>query len=489
MTPNHSLSIPAVARAHPDRCALIDRGRRVTYGRLALSISRLALWFDRAGLRPGDTVGIALRDEFDHLVTSLALLRLGCAQLTVATAVPVPFSAETARRCGVSVTVAAPDAGGVLDVATILPDFEKIYASPPAAETALPDPDLEAPALVSPSSGTTGRPKIVRLSQRQLLSGCWTKDMGNEPQVVFRPVSIEFDAAKRQHLNAAIRGMTTVLCDPAGQRRPDIVCRDHRVRRLFLSPAQARSMVDVARESGEGGRLPGTQIHVGGAPVGGQLRRDMLRHQSDRVWITYGTTECGTISGGLCPVGETDTRKSDWDSDVGRLLPGVELEVVDEMDRPVPASATGRLRIRTAGMVSEYHDDPEATARAFRDGWFYSGDAGRIAPDGRLCFAGRADDMMCLSGVNIFPREIEQVIEAFVGVIECAAFPMRSSVHGDIPVAAVRTEAGVDLGELQRHCRSVLGIRAPRKLVRVDHLPRNGAGKMVRGDLAGLVRR
>ena len=104
---------------------------------------------------------------------------------------------------------------------------------------------------------------------------------------------------------------------------------------------------------------------------------------------------------------------------------------------PLPAGETGLLRMRTPGMATRYLDDGEATARCFVDGWFQPGDMGRLLPDGTLRVEGRGDDMMILGTLNIFPAEIERAAEGFPGVADCAAFALRSAVHGDIPMLAV----------------------------------------------------
>ena len=113
---------------------------------------------------------------------------------------------------------------------------------------------------------------------------------------------------------------------------------------------------------------------------------------------------------------------------------------------------------------------------------------GCLLPDGTLRIAGRGDDMMILGTLNIFPAEIERAAEGFRGVVECAAFPLRSAVHGDIPMLAAVTRDGFDAAALLAECRAKLGLRAPRKVVVVAALPRNAAGKVLRRELAALAR-
>ena len=121
----------------------------------------------------------------------------------------------------------------------------------------------------------------------------------------------------------------------------------------------------------------------------------------------------------------------------------------------------------------------------FRDGWFYPGDVGTLRRDGQLIVQGRRDDMIVLNGLNIFPAEIERVLEGHPAVVEAAALPLPSMVHGQIPVAAVvlRAGEGVTGAELRRYCHQHLGLRTPRRVLVLAQLPKNSQGKTVRRDL------
>jgi long-chain acyl-CoA synthetase len=143
-------------------------------------------------------------------------------------------------------------------------------------------------------------------------------------------------------------------------------------------------------------------------------------------------------------------------------------------------------RIRKAAMPRGYLDDPVASS-AFRDGWFYPRDLLSRTENGPLVFHGRLDDTMILNGINIFPSAIEDTLESHPDVREAVAYAVKSRIHGDIPVAAVILKDGGrkgDASHLIDHCRRILGMRAPRRVVVVEHIPRNSAGKPLRRELA-----
>jgi long-chain acyl-CoA synthetase len=234
---------------------------------------------------------------------------------------------------------------------------------------------------------------------------------------------------------------------------------------------------------GSGGRRfpPGTRVHASGSRVPARLRQSFRTDAGTQLHISYGAREIGRIST-TYPEGGDDELES-----VGIPVPSIELQIVDDDGHPLPTGERGEIRVRSAGMIREYHLDPAATSRHFRDGWFHPGDVGSLTPGGSLCIHGRFDDMMSLNSIKIFPAEIERVLEEHPAVRAAAAFGIRSAVHGDIPVAAVELYAPAQAGpdELLTLARQRLGVRAPRRIFVLDALPRNATGKIVRRELSG----
>jgi acyl-coenzyme A synthetase/AMP-(fatty) acid ligase len=290
--------------------------------------------------------------------------------------------------------------------------------------------------------------------------------------IEYVPSPIEFLYSKKHRLRSAVTGYTSLLHAAAHNHIPE-TCRRYGVDILRLSPAQMQSLVDLDI------RLPaGIAVYVGGSRISGPLRAAFQSRQVRSLYVEYGATETGNIA--VAPPELHDH----YPDGVGQPLPGVQLLIVDEGGRPMAPGVEGLIRIRTPGMTTGYLGDDELTARTFPDGWYQGGDRGVLTEDGVLVFGGRADDMMILNSINIFPAEIEKVAEGFPGVIECAAFPMRSPVHGDIPMLAVVAADGCDLKALMSYCREALGIRAPRKVIGLPEIPRNPQGKVVRRDLS-----
>ena len=464
------------ARA-PDHAAIATPDSTMGYGELVDRVEACARSLDAQGVARGEIAGVTVRDETQHLVASLALLALGIPQVSVGTHEPMPMRARLAARIGVTRIVATTGE----DRIDGLLYAEVNGADPSSAARAIPfHGDAEGPAIYLTGSGTTGEPKVVAMSERQLVlqADRGYRDYGRER--VLRLASVEHNNSKRLRLYALWQGGTSVLRGAAALNVPRL-CE-----RLAVSWLEVATyhLEDLVRSAPGSRRLPAhTAVRCGGARVPHKLRLAVLAEVTAALHVSYGTTE----TGGVCL--SFPHEQHDPDEPVGRPLAGVDVEVVDAERRPVADGAIGEIRIRAPGMVTGYVGDAVATQRHFAGGWFYPGDLVRRLPGGALCIQGRIDDMMILNGINIFPAEVERVLESMPGVRHAACFALHSEVHGDIPVAAVEvaTTDAPDADAITRWARERLGVRAPRRVVVVGALPRNPQGKVSRRELTALV--
>lgn len=483
MDPTFDLSlitdaVNTIATHSPDRLAVIDNGRKIGFAELDRSALQMAGWLHGQGVTGGDVLGITVRNDFRHLVSTLALFRLGCTQVTLASQDPSAMRAALAARCGVG-AVLGDDSGDRIDGAALLtPDFETIFADSSLAGRARSATAAQS-SLILTSSGTTGKPKLVRLNQWQI-HGYHQLERTNQ-QLSFLYHGMQTNAGKWVTLASLARGHAAIYCDP--QRTGlDEICIRFGATHVSAFPAKLEALVRE-HASSDGPAYQGVEFTTGGTIVSPWLRRQVQALLSNWLVVRYGATECGVaVQAGP----EAHEVAPDC---VGKPLPGVDLAIVDEGGAPVPTGQPGLIRVRSAYSATAYLDDEEATAKHFVDGWFQPGDLGRLRPDGLLEFIGRADDMMILNSINIFPVEIERSAQGFPGLRDCAAFPMRSSVWGDVPMLAVVADPGFDSAGLMAFCRQNLGTRAPRKIFVVNTLPRNAVGKVVRRELQSLLKK
>jgi acyl-coenzyme A synthetase/AMP-(fatty) acid ligase len=455
---------------HP---AVVAPDRTLTYGELARATASLARELRARGVGGDATVAITARRETDHLLAALALLALGVPQLGLASHDPPAMRARFARRVGATHVLAEQPGDAVGGLSTIgLGDA--IAASRERRDAApLPDVDPHAPAIYLTGSGTTGEPKIVRYSQHELALQA-VRGRAAFGERALRAAHVEHNNGKRNRLYTAWEGRTSVLAEGGAALRD--ICLRHAVTVIEVPPVRAAGLVVACRQDGA---MPGVAMRIGGSIVPWALRRDVVEWVTPRLFVAYGATEVGNVS--IAGPGTHDEREL-----VGRLTDGSDVRIVGRDGSPVDDEAMGEIAIRTPGMATGYFDDPDATSRHFRDGWFMPGDMASMTRDGILRIHGRADDMMILNSINIFPAEIERVLEAHPAVGAAAAFPVASPSHGQIPAAAVelRRGAACEPGELVAYARAQLGVRAPRRIEILDALPRSSQGKILRRDIA-----
>ncbi|MCC5828702.1 MAG: AMP-binding protein [Phycisphaeraceae bacterium] len=199
----------------------------------------------------------------------------------------------------------------------------------------------------------------------------------------------------------------------------------------------------------------------------------------------YGLTE-------TAPVTHWSTPRHNKLHSVGRALPGVKVLIVDEQDKPVKAGQPGEILLAGPNLMRGYHNQPELTEsvitqRPDRHGkptrFFRTGDIGYEDEDGFLFITGRKKEMLIIAGENVFPREIEEVLNSHPSVHASAVIGKPDGVRGEVPVAFVELEEGADLDEsaLKKHCREHLApFKVPRSISRIDQLPRSATGKILR---------
>ena len=176
------------------------------------------------------------------------------------------------------------------------------------------------------------------------------------------------------------------------------------------------------------------------------------------------------------------------DATSGFPVINVDIEVVDGAETVLEKGQVGEIRVRAPGMATEYYDNIAQTQLRFRGGWFYPNDMGYIREDGQLVIKGRKDDMINLNGINIFPADIEQVLESHFAVKRAVALGIDSCIHGQIPVAAVELidESLVSEVVLMDFARAHLALRYPRRIKFVENMPINHQGKILRHEIKKL---
>jgi len=225
---------------------------------------------------------------------------------------------------------------------------------------------------------------------------------------------------------------------------------------------------------------PGLPLRIcisGGAPLPLEILRDFNQKMPLPLIEGYGLSEASPVVS-LNPL--QGPRK---EGSIGKPIPGVEVSVQDDSGNLLPVGATGEICVRGGNVMRGYWNQPEATATTLRAGWLLTGDLGHRDSDGFFYISDRKKDMLIVNGINVYPREIEEVLYQFPGVREAAVVGMPDARRGEQPIAFVAPKEGTSLEEksiLQFVRQKLADYKVPKRVTFLPALPRNATGKVLK---------
>jgi long-chain acyl-CoA synthetase len=464
------------ARKHADRLAVIGPGLALTHAQLAACAGRAAAALQKQGVKAGGIVGVSLPTSALHLVTLLALARIGAGSVHLRTDLPQAVRDRIAKQ---------------FDVASVIgekadPDWLEVGKNAGKPQKSEPKAKPGSPWRIALSSGTTGLQKAVLANHAACLAyfKLHAKGLpidGEDRFLCHR--GLDANLALNPALRSLIAGGSVVFPDSLRIEHFIEAVERHKVTQAVVSPAYLRDLVERLPPGTH--RLPSLRrLLIAGSVLAPALAEEAMQRVTPNLYDLYGAMELGMVA-----LADPDILRRAPLS-VGRIAPGMEAQAVDEEDAPLPAGTTGILRFRRAGMPTEYYRNPEATARSFRRGWFYPGDTGRVEADGLLYVEGRVDDRLNFEGVKVEPAMVERALQSHPAVVEAAAFAAAPDENRPLLFAAAVLRSPVDEKALIAHCRQQVGpMYTPARIFFDKALPRNEAGKIVRSKLAERVKR
>lgn len=469
----------SLAQIYGDRVALISGPRQATYGDLPRRAAAFAGAFAALGLHPGDRIGLALRDGFDTVDALFGIWHLG------AVAVPIDHRSKAPER---ERFAAEFELSTLLEdrafPGTSYPATDWQTAVVPAAEARMGHPFPQAApqglALISLTSGTTGRPLGVLIDHAALVSRALGYGMERGYPAAARYLNVyplSFSASRNHTIGHLLRG-GTVIFRPALFGASELIdwTLTEQATFLFAVGATVRQMLDVVGD-GAGVLFPDLKmLYSGGSSMATQDKVAAARRLSPGFLHCFAATLTGTCS---VLTGADLLARADSD---GRLLPQARVEVVDAVGTPLPFGATGILRARTAGMARGFYAGRDRDqGDRIRDGWAYTGDLAQITEDGFLTVVGRTSDMIIRGGVNVYPAEVEAVLTALDGVREAAVVGLPHPVLGEEIAAFVVTGGALTEEAIRAACVARLTPdKRPRHIILCPDLPRNANGKVLK---------
>jgi non-ribosomal peptide synthetase component E (peptide arylation enzyme) len=506
--------LSARAAAHPDRIAIVDRGRRVSYAELKTRVDRVAAGFAALGIGSGDVVTIQLPNWVEFAYVFFALERLGAVANQIgpdfrsrevdyilrfsesrAFVCPARFkSFDYVKMIGELrpglpdlkvVCVLGSPSGGAASGLVSLDVLVENAASVPPPDAGQGANDVMRMAF---TSGTTGNPKGVIHSHNTTLSTCRTlnADMGVSPDEVFLiylPLGLNWGYLTL--VQTVMAGARAVLLDQFSARAALELIQRERVTYIPTAPASIIAMLndpDLARFDLSSLRV----IITGGASCPIETIREFRARMHGHLIELYGMLETGF---------HTYTRLDDdpeaVTGTVGTVSSGLGLRLIDESGRDVAAGAEGEIAALGPSVHLGYHKNPSANAELFTwDGWFRTGDLGQFDGAGNVKIVGRLKEMINRGGKKFFPREIEEILYTHPKILHAAIVGVPDSRLGERNCLCVIPRPGqtIALDEVVGYLRDgVATYKLPETIEIFDELPFTPTGKIQRHVLVKRV--
>lgn len=476
----------AAATRNPGREAIGTPQVTLSYGDLLERTFKSARYLSRQGVAAGDRLAIALAKPDHVVVVILAIWMLGATPMVIDFRAKRSEKAKLADHFGLSGVIEAVAPTSDVDYRSITVGdgfYDEIRGE--LEDLFLPLPG-DHPALIVRTSGTTGTPQGIVYSHNTLMNLHWAMGIaltGFDRGPLVHALPLFYASPLIRTLSQILDGGTTHIL-------PLMASADELAETFLSTNAQIGSVVPPQLHAllrlSEGRSTPMfpqmRNLIATGSRVDGEASIRAVRELCSGFAVTYGSTVGGSIS---LLVGDAIQTKA---GTVGRPMPFNHLRIEAPDGRAVGIGEVGLIKIRSPLIADDILGEARADSDRLVDGWAIPGDLGFIDEDGFLTLTGRASDMIIRNGVNVFPREIEAILERHPGIVEAAVLGYSSAATGEEIAAFVVVVDGVALADIIGHARaSIVPDKRPRHIEIVEQLPRNDAGKVVKRLLAERI--
>ncbi len=481
----------------PDKEALVYKNQRTTYLELCEQACRLSAALEqRVGLKRGDRVAIFLPNIPEFVATYYAVEKLGAIAVSLNVMLKRDEVEFILRDCGAVLLITTaqllaqvpesiPTLRGIVAVGETSGEpclrFSELVSEPATWEAPDIRVDGDDGAAILYTSGTTGKPKGVLLTHGNLSFNAdavnrYAQMTADDRVLCFLPLFHCF--GQNFIMNGAVKASATLILHE--RFVPDEILESALVNRasVFLG-VPAVYMRFLAQPECEKYLENIRYYFTAAAPMPAEVARRWRERFGKTIHEGYGLTETSPFA--------SHNHESDYrEASVGTALEGVEIKIVDEKGHTLPAGELGEIAIKGPNVMKGYFNRPEETAEVIRDGWFLSGDIGKMDEDGYVYLVDRAKDMVNISGFKVWPREVEEVLSKHDAVTEAAVIGIPDPISGEAVKAFVVLKEGAQLAEKEviDFCRDRMAVyKAPHYVEFIDALPRNPSGKVLKREL------
>jgi long-chain acyl-CoA synthetase len=471
--------------------ALVCGAKRMSFAALDEASTRLGAALADRGVAPGDRVALLLPNCAEFVIAFLGIVKAGAIAVPIGTRLAAAEVAYVLRDCAPRVAFIHAETRATFDQAAVPVryvfavdghDFGPLVAIHQKRAIVLPASVEDC--MICYTSGTTGNPKGAVLTHANYIV----------PNGYINAVEWGVSAADRHLIttplthrtafgrvvNMICLGSPVVIPPKFDAQEIARLAKVERATVLGMVPTVGRMLLPVMEATPASFASLRIIVATGEAfPV--QVKERILKALPQvGIHSYFAMTECGALSN--LPPAEQLSRPGS----IGRLVPGIEARFVDAEGRDVPAGEPGELWMRTGQpgrniTLRAYWNRPQETAESLRDGWFATGDVGRVDADGYLYIVDRKKDMVLSGGYNIYSKEVEAAIATHAAVQDVAVIGVPDETYGEAVAACVELKPGAKAtpAELIEHCRSrIAGYKKPKHVRFVAELPRNSTGKV-----------
>jgi acyl-CoA synthetase (AMP-forming)/AMP-acid ligase II len=494
-------SVPDIARLWsgetPDKTALIDGDRVVTYAQLNERSNHIANTLIAAGIQPGSHIGYLGKNSAAFFEIWIGANKARCALAPLNWRSAPPEITEVLADAKVPVIFVGRE---FTDLA------ERVRQATKSMVQVVPEDEMDGwlarglsagpgmgvtetdTSLLGYTSGTTAAPKGVPITHGALMN--WFRTAVTEPSVSWTSDDIGLMVMPNFHLAgtlvslpALFHGATLAILDTFEPRAFTLAVAQHRPTVTCLVPTALQLLLDHdSEQAADFSSL--RRILYAGSPIGQHTLQKALKVLSCEFVQFYGTTETFIIT--LLRPEQHRVDNPDLLKSCGQPMPGVELRIVDAGGRELPAGEAGEVLVRSPWMFDGYWNNSDATASAIVDGWYHTGDGGIRDKEGNLFLVDRLKDMIVSGGENIYSAEVERALAAHPSVQTVAVVGAPDEKWGERVVAFIVAypDKPVEIPDLVSHCRALIaGYKVPKEIHFRASLPQTASGKVQKAAL------
>ena len=489
---NLALAFAESALKQPQKTALCWGDREFSYAQLhAQALAVAGELHTRLAVQPGNRVGVWLKNCPEFVPSIFGILQADAVVVPINNFLKPAEVIHIVNDAGIDVLITNAEMAAHFETIKAARPTLKVFkvedfATLPPSSTFHPPSSSESDlAALLYTSGTTGHPKGAMLTHGNFLhniASCITAlDVRADDRIIVALPQFHSFMFTIGTLLPLVSGATIVLLKTLHPFKNVLeeIAR-HRGTILPAVPAFYRALLGVP----EFGKLPLRLCVSGGAPLPVEVFNEFTRKFPFPLREGYGPTETSPVAT-VNPIYGLNKPGS-----VGQPIPNVALSIRDENGRDLPPGEIGEICIRGGNVMRGYWNQPEETAKVLRDGWLYTGDIGYGDSDGYYFITDRKKDMLLVNGINVYPREIEEVIHQFPGVKETAVIGVPDARKGEQPLAFVTALDGATVDEralLQFIRERLADYKVPRRVILLPALPRNATGKILKTELRKQV--